>query len=86
MDTAIAQFDAFHSLRTELEKTKIQLSERKVVEKAKGMLMKHQGCDEEQAYKTLRKLAMDRSQKLVEVAQSVIDILELTGLPKTGKR
>lgn len=78
IETAIAQFNAYQSLRTELEKTRTQLADRKVVEKAKGMLMNHQGCNEEQAYRTLRKLAMDRSQKIAEVAKDVIQILELT--------
>ncbi len=77
MDTAIAQFDAYNSLRQELDKAKTQLADRKIIEKAKGMLMKHQGCDEEQAYSTLRKLAMDRGQKLIDVARNVIDVLEL---------
>lgn len=78
MDTAIAHFDAHSSLRAELERTKNQLADRKVIEKAKGMLMKHQGCDEKQAFETLRKLAMDRGQKLPNVAQNVIEVLELT--------
>ena len=83
MDTAIAHFDAHSSLRAELEKTKMQLADRKVIEKAKGMLMKHQGCDEKQAFETLRKLAMDRGQKLPDVAQNVIDVLVMTnGLRK----
>jgi len=86
MDTAIAQFDAYQDLRSELEKTRSQLSERKIIEKAKGMLIKHQGCDEDQAYKTLRKLAMDRSQKLVDVARNVIDILEQVTNQDTSQR
>lgn len=79
MDTAIAHFDAHSALREELEKTRNQLADRKVIEKAKGMLMKHQGCDEEMAYSTLRKLAMDRGQKLPEVARNVIEVLQLAG-------
>lgn len=86
METAIAQFNAFHALRLELEKTRSQLSERKFIEKAKGMLMKHQDCDEEQAYKTLRKLAMDRGQKLVDVAKNVIDVLEIATQNSQSKR
>lgn len=83
MDTAIAHFDAHSDLRAELEKTKNQLADRKTIEKAKGMLMKHQGCGEEQAYQTLRKLAMDRGQKMPEVAKNVIDVLQLAnGLKK----
>lgn len=83
MDTAIAHFDAHSLLREELEKTRNQLAERKTIEKAKGMLMKHQGCDEEQAYQTLRKLAMDRGQKITDVARNVIEVLQLAnGLSK----
>lgn len=77
VDTAIAHFDAHSELRNELEKARTQLADRKVIEKAKGMLMKHQSCDEEQAYQTLRKLAMDRGQKLPDVAKNVIDVLQL---------
>ena len=76
IEVAIARFDAFQSMRRELEKTRNQLTERKRIERAKGLLMKHQDCDEEQAYRMLRKLAMDRSQRIAEVADSVIDILE----------
>jgi len=77
LDVAIARFEAFQSLRSELLQTRTELEDRKLIEKAKGMLMKHQSCDEEQAFRTLRKLAMDRSQKLVDVARSVIKVLEV---------
>ncbi|MFC3281990.1 ANTAR domain-containing response regulator [Litchfieldella rifensis] len=76
IEVAIARFDAFQSLRSELDKARNQLSERKRIERAKGLLMKHQSCDEEQAYRMLRKIAMDRGQRIAEVANSVIDILE----------
>ncbi len=76
IDVAIGQFNAFQSLRIELEQTRTQLSDRKQIDRAKGLLMKQQSCDEEQAYRTLRKLAMDRSQKLIDVARDVIQILE----------
>lgn len=76
IEVAIARFDAFQSMRQELDKARNQLADRKRIERAKGLLMKHQDCDEEQAYRMLRKLAMDRGQRLAEVADSVIDILE----------
>ncbi|PSJ19893.1 hypothetical protein CVH10_20470, partial [Halomonas sp. ND22Bw] len=57
-----------------------QLADRKRIEKAKRLLMKHQDCAEPQAYQTLRKLAMDRGPRIGEVAGNVIDILE--GLEK----
>jgi len=75
VDVAIARFNEFQSLRRELDQTRSALQERKHIEKAKGLLMKHHGCDEEQAYATLRKLAMDRSKKLADVAEDVITIL-----------
>lgn len=78
IDTAIAHFSAHAALREELAEIKGQLAGRKVVEQAKGLLMKHQGCDEAAAFKTLRKLAMDRGQKLPDVAANVIDILKTT--------
>ncbi|MDI5933676.1 MULTISPECIES: ANTAR domain-containing response regulator [Halomonas] len=76
IEVAIARFDAFQSMRQELDQARNQLADRKRIERAKGLLMKHQDCDEEQAYRMLRKLAMDRGQRLAEVADSVIDILE----------
>jgi len=76
IEVAIARFDAFQSMRRELDKARNQLTERKRIERAKGLLMKHQNCDEEQAYRMLRKLAMDRGQRIAQVAESVIDVLE----------
>ena len=63
-------------MRRDLDKARNQLADRKRIEQAKGLLMKHQSCDEEQAYRMLRKLAMDRGQRIAQVAQNVIDILK----------
>lgn len=79
VEVALARFREFQALRRELEVTRGKLEERKLVEKAKGLLMRQRGYDEEQAYQALRKLAMDRNQRLVEVARNVIDVLELLG-------
>jgi response regulator NasT len=57
---AIAQFEEFQTLRAELDDANRKLSERIVVDKAKGLLMKARGLDEEAAYHALRKLAMER--------------------------
>ena len=76
IDSAIAQFEQFQSLRQQLDQTRIKLADRSLIDKAKGLLMKHQNCDEDQAYSTLRKLAMDRSQRIAEVAADVIQILQ----------
>ncbi len=77
MEVAIARFREYQALRDELTKTKITLEERKLIDRAKGLLMQRQGMDEEGAYQALRKIAMDRSQKLVEVARNVISVMEL---------
>ncbi len=77
MAVAIARFREYQALRRELEETRSRLAERKVIEKAKGMLMARKGLSEEEAYRSLRKMAMDRNQRLGEVAQNVIALLEL---------
>lgn len=72
VETAIGRFKAFDKLRTELDETRQQLTDRKLIEKAKGALMKQRGLDEAQAYELLRKAAMDANLRIVQVAQSVI--------------
>ena len=79
IDVAIARFAQFMSLRAELDKAKAGLAERKLVEKAKGILMKSRGCGEEEAYKALRKMAMDQKSRLVDVANKVIAAADLLG-------
>lgn len=79
VDVAVLRFEEHQALRRELEQTRNSLADRKVIERAKGILMRQRECGEEQAYQSLRKLAMDRNRKLVEVAQSVIDAAELLG-------
>ena len=79
VDVAVLRFEQHQALRDELEKAKTSLADRKLIERAKGLLMRQRGCDEEQAFQTLRKMAMDRNQRLVEVAKNVIDVLEMLG-------
>lgn len=79
VDSAMASFQAFQSLREELEETRQTLAERKVIDKAKGILMKQRGFDEETAFRALRKAAMDRNKRLAEVAQDLIDMASLLG-------
>ena len=64
-------------LRNELELTRLQLSDRKLIDKAKGLLMKRGSMDEEQAYHRLRKMAMDRNLKLSDLARSIIAAAEV---------
>ncbi|WP_341701894.1 ANTAR domain-containing protein [Ferrovibrio sp.] len=72
LDVAIARFREFQALRDELKKTKATLAERKLIDRAKGLLMRERSLTEDEAYAALRKLAMDRQQRLVDVAEALI--------------
>jgi len=74
---AVARFEQFQGLREQLADATLKLSERKIVERAKGLLMKRRGLDEDAAYALLRKFAMDRKVRLAEVARQLIDAPDL---------
>ena len=76
---AALRFVEFRQLRKELKETQNALSERKQIEKAKGLLMRDLQIDEAEAYRRLRRLAMDKGKKLVEIAEMVITIGEIGG-------
>ena len=69
----------FQRLKIELAEANLKLSERKLVERAKGLLMQSRGLSEDEAYHALRKLAMSKKLRLGDVAQQVIDTAELLG-------
>ena len=77
VDVAVAHFEEHQALKRELAETSRKLSERKVIEKTKGILMKSRGMDEEAAYGALRKLAMERSQPLAKVADNLVEMANL---------
>ncbi len=77
LDVAIARFEEYQALKQELAEASRKLSERKVIEKAKGILMKSRGLDEDAAYAALRKLAMEMSQPLAKVAANVVEMANL---------
>src|SRR5664279_3035047 len=77
LDLCISRFNAFSKLQDELDRTKSALEERKVIDRAKGILMKAKNFTEETAYAMLRKTAMNENKKIAEVAQSVITAAEL---------
>jgi response regulator NasT len=77
LDMTISRFNAFERLRTELEETKSALKERKVIEKAKGILMKSRALDEEAAYALLRKTAMGSGKRIADVAESLVSTFDL---------
>jgi len=77
LDVAVARFEQDRALRAELRDTQEKLAERKLIERAKGLVMKQKNVGEEEAYRVMRKLAMYRSRKLLEIAQQIIDVSEL---------
>jgi response regulator NasT len=77
LDVAIARFEVDQKLRRELSETRLKLAERKVIERAKGLLMERHRCTEDEAYHKLRRLAMDKNLKLSEVAQRMLDVVDL---------
>jgi response regulator NasT len=79
LQVALAQFKREQKLLDELSDTKSKLAERKVIEKAKGLLMERQRFSEEQAYQKLRSMAMSKNLKLSEVAQRILDVEDLLG-------
>jgi response regulator NasT len=77
LDLCISRFNAFARLQDELDRTKSALEERKVIDRAKGILMTAKNLSEDAAYALLRKTAMNENKKIAEVAQSVITAAEL---------
>jgi two-component system, response regulator / RNA-binding antiterminator len=77
LDVAMARFQHEQALREELASTKTELHDRKLIERAKGLLMQRQGLSEQDAYGRLRKTAMSKNLKLVEVAQRMLDVADL---------
>jgi len=74
---AISRFNAFSRLNRELEETRSELENRKLVDRAKGLLMRSRGLSEDEAYALLRRTAMNQNRKIVEIAQSLITAASL---------
>ncbi|CAN7734236.1 MULTISPECIES: ANTAR domain-containing response regulator [Duganella] len=79
LQVALARFKREQKLLDELSDTKSKLAERKIIERAKGLLMERQRFTEEQAFQKLRSMAMSKNLKLSEVAQRIIDVEDLLG-------
>jgi two-component system, response regulator / RNA-binding antiterminator len=84
LDMAISRFNAFARLARELEEARSELEGRKVIERAKGILMKSRGLSEEEAYALLRKTAMNQNRKIAEIAQSLVTAADLLAGPQGG--
>jgi len=79
LDVALARFRREQKLLDELSDTRQKLADRKVLDRAKGLLMSRYALTEEQAYQRLRSLAMNKNMKLAEVAQRLVDVEDLLG-------
>jgi response regulator NasT len=79
LEVAMSRFQLMHQLRQDLEKAKADLASRRTVERAKALVMKERGLDEEAAYRLLRKLSMDTGRPLGAVAS---DLLAFAGVLK----
>jgi response regulator NasT len=77
LDLCISRFNAFSKLQDELERTKSALEDRKVIDRAKGILMKLKGLTEDEAYVLLRSTAMREKKKIAEIAQSILTASQL---------
>ena len=77
LDLAVARFEQFNNLAKELEQTKEKLSERKLIARAKGILMQQKNLSEDQAYTQMRKSAMDQGQSMAELSRRVISVFEM---------
>jgi response regulator NasT len=79
LDVALARFRRERKLLDELSDTRQKLAERKVIERAKGLLMTRHRLSEDQAYQKLRSMAMNKNLKLAEIAQRILDVEDLLG-------
>ncbi|HUG61420.1 MAG TPA: ANTAR domain-containing response regulator [Methylomirabilota bacterium] len=77
LDMAISRFNAYSRMARELEEARSELAERKVIEKAKGILMKSKGISEDAAYALLRKTAMNQNRRIADIAQSLVTAASL---------
>jgi len=77
IDAAIARFEEFRNLRFALKEANTKLSERKLVERAKGLIMKQRKIDEDEAYNLLRSLAMQKNMRIGSLSKQIIEAAEL---------
>ncbi len=77
LDMAVSRFNAYSRLTRELEEARSELEGRKLVDRAKRILMKSRGLSEEDAYALLRRTAMNQNRKLAEIAQSLVTAADL---------
>lgn len=79
IEVAVARFESFQAIKTELAQVKTKLADRKLIDRAKGVLMKARSIDEDDAYSALRKMAMERSLTIGEVSRQLLAVSDLLG-------
>lgn len=79
LDMSVLRFNAFDRLKRELDQTKTQLEERKIIDRAKGLLMASRGLSEQEAYEAMRRTAMNEKSRLVDIARSIVTAASLLG-------
>lgn len=79
LDITISRFHAFRRLQQELEQARSELEDRKLIERAKRILMERNGMTEADAYTLLRRTAMDQSRKIVDIARALMTAADLLG-------
>ena len=86
LDMAISRFNAFSRMTRELEEARSELENRKLIDRAKGILMATRGMSEADAYALLRKTAMNQNRKISEIAESLITAAGLLAPPEDKGR
>jgi two-component system, response regulator / RNA-binding antiterminator len=79
IDVAILRFNAYAKLQRELSEARSELADRKVIERAKGILMRARGLSEDEAYKALRTKAMNEKRRIADIARSLVTAADLIG-------
>ena len=83
LDVTISRFHAFDRLQCELQQARSALEDRKIIDRAKAVLMKRRNCSEDDAYVLLRRTAMNQNRKIAELARSLV---EAAALLESGER
>ena len=77
LDAAVARFNMLHKMRAELAQTRAALEERKLIDRAKGIIMRARNLPEDEAYALMRKTAMEKGRKIAEIAQAIVTASEM---------
>jgi response regulator NasT len=77
VEVAVARFEKTRDLKIRLARTKEKLSDRKIIDRAKGFLIEQKGMTEDEAYQTLRRMAMNKNMRIGEMAKNIVSVAEM---------